>query len=155
MALETGPKPSRIRADGPILRAMWTRMESLMIKTLALIKRRDGIDRVSFREHYETTHVPLALPVLEGLLRYARYHIESNVWGDFRFDVLTAFWYRHKSAMLSSPRSPSSTMRIFSSGENFLRVRRRISRIAASLDCFFWFAISTRSLGSRTPECVS
>jgi len=77
---------------------MWTKMESLMIKTLALIKRRDGIDRVSFREHYETTHVPLALPVLDGLLRYARYHVESNVWGDFGFDVLTAFWYQDKAA---------------------------------------------------------
>jgi hypothetical protein len=57
--------------------------------------------------------------------------------------------------MLASPLRPSSTMRIFSSGENFLRVRRRISRTAASLDCFLWFVISTRSLGSQTPECVS
>jgi hypothetical protein len=32
---------------------------------------------------------------------------------------------------------------------------RRICRTAASVDCFFWFDISTRSLGSQTPECVS
>ncbi|HIF95117.1 MAG TPA: PEP-CTERM sorting domain-containing protein [Myxococcales bacterium] len=30
-----------------------------------------------------------------------------------------------------------------------------MSRTAASLVCFFWFVISTRSLGSQTPECVS
>ena len=40
-------------------------------------------------------------------------------------------------------------------GDFFRRLRRRISRTAASVDCFFWFDISTRSLGSWTPECVS
>ena len=39
---------------------------------------------------------------------------------------------RHNSAMLSSPRTPSSTMRIFSSAENWRRVARRISLRAAS-----------------------
>jgi hypothetical protein len=34
-------------------------------------------------------------------------------------------------------------------------VLRRTSRNADSLVCFFWFVISTRSLGSWTPECVS
>ncbi len=34
---------------------------------------------------------------------------------------------RHSSAMLSSPRRPSSTMRIFSSTKNCRRVARRIS----------------------------
>ena len=39
---------------------------------------------------------------------------------------------RHSAAMLSSPRSPSSTMRIFSSAEYCLRVRRHMSRTAFS-----------------------
>ncbi|MBJ21112.1 MAG: hypothetical protein CL933_17025 [Deltaproteobacteria bacterium] len=52
-------------------------------------------------------------------------------------------------------RRPSSTIRIFSSGENFGRLLRRISRTAASVDCFFWIDLSTRSLASQTPECVS
>jgi hypothetical protein len=39
---------------------------------------------------------------------------------------------RHSSAMLSSPRKPSSTMRILSSAENWRRVARRISLRAAS-----------------------
>jgi hypothetical protein len=38
--------------------------------------------------------------------------------------------------MLSSPRSPSSTMRIFSSAEKCRRVARRMSLIASSTDCF-------------------
>ena len=69
-----------------------------MIKTLALIKRRPGIDRDAFREHYETVHVPLALPVLEGLRRYVRYHVLSDRFGDLAFDVLTGFWYRDRAA---------------------------------------------------------
>src|SRR5471030_3269321 len=43
---------------------------------------------------------------------------------------------RHSSAMLSSPRSPSRTMRIFSSAEKCRRVARRMSLIASSAGCF-------------------
>ena len=75
-------------------------MEALatVIKTLALIKRRSSIDRSAFREHYENIHVPLALPLLEGLCRYVRYHIEAERFGECDFDVLTAFWYHDKLA---------------------------------------------------------
>lgn len=69
-----------------------------MIKALALIKRLPGTDRDAFREHYETVHVPLALPLLDGLERYVRYHVHSNRYGDFAFDVLSAFWYRDRAA---------------------------------------------------------
>ena len=46
-------------------------------------------------------------------------------------------WYylpsrRHSSAMVSSPRRPSSTMRIFSSAEYCLRVARRMSLMVLS-----------------------
>src|SRR5277367_6616733 len=43
---------------------------------------------------------------------------------------------RHSSAMLSSPRSPSSTTRIFSSAEKCRRVAHRMSLIASSAGCF-------------------
>ncbi len=43
---------------------------------------------------------------------------------------------RHNSVMLSSPRRPDSTMRIFSSAEYCLRVCRRISRTACSAPDF-------------------
>src|SRR5215207_11218484 len=43
---------------------------------------------------------------------------------------------RHSSAMLSSPRRPSSTMRIFSSAENCRRVARRRSLTTPSAGCF-------------------
>jgi hypothetical protein len=43
----------------------------------------------------------------------------------------TPFSSRRIAAMLCSPRNLPGTIRIFSSGANFLRVRRRISRTAA------------------------
>ena len=39
--------------------------------------------------------------------------------------------------------------RSFSSGENFRRVRRRMVRTAASVDCFFEFVMARRSPDSK------
>ena len=65
-----------------------------MIRTLSLIKRRPDITRDAFREHYETVHAPLALPYMDGLVRYVRYHLEAELHGEIGFDVISAFWYR-------------------------------------------------------------
>ena len=70
-----------------------------MIKTLSLIKRRSDLDRAAFRNHYETSHAPLALPLMKGLVRYVRYHIEEDLLGDVGFDVLSAFWYQDAEAV--------------------------------------------------------
>src|SRR5210317_551724 len=48
---------------------------------------------------------------------------------------------RHTSAMLDSPRKPSSTMRIFSSAEYCRRVARRMSRMAFLALSFFFVII--------------
>lgn len=70
-----------------------------MIRTIALIKRLPQLDRDAFRTHYETRHAPLALPHLEGLERYLRNHVESEIYGDVAFDVVSAFWYRDQAAI--------------------------------------------------------
>lgn len=70
-----------------------------MIQTVALIKRLPQLDREAFRAHYERSHVPLALPLLEGLARYVRYHVEADLFGDPSFDVISAFWYRDQEAV--------------------------------------------------------
>jgi uncharacterized protein (TIGR02118 family) len=69
-----------------------------VIKTLAFIKRRADVEREAFRDHYEEIHAPLALPLLDGLVRYVRHHVEAVRIGEFSFDVLTAFSYRDKAA---------------------------------------------------------
>ena len=70
-----------------------------MIRTLALIRRRPDLDREAFRDHYERRHVPLALPLLEGLVQYARHHVERELFGEAGCDVLTAFAYRDREAI--------------------------------------------------------
>ena len=60
---------------------------------------------------------------------------------------------RHSDAMLSSPRSPSMTIRIYSSAENRRRVLRRISRTAFSADAFF--SMDSLSLRSLEPSLRS
>ena len=56
---------------------------------------------------------------------------------------------RHSSAMLSSPRNPSNTIRTFSSDEYFFRVFRRISRTRFSVDTFSLIRSSFRSFRSE------
>jgi uncharacterized protein (TIGR02118 family) len=70
-----------------------------VINTISLIKRRPDLDRVAFRNHYETTHAPLALPYMKGLTRYVRYHIIEDLFGEVAFDVLSAFWYRDRESV--------------------------------------------------------
>jgi uncharacterized protein (TIGR02118 family) len=65
------------------------------MKTLALIKRRHDVSRDAFRAHYEEAHAPLAIDtLLEGTRRYVRYHLREELFGEPRFDVVTAFWYQ-------------------------------------------------------------
>lgn len=69
-----------------------------MLRILALIKKLPALSRDEFREHYEGNHAPLALPLLDGLERYVRYHVEEDLVGRVGFDVVTAFWYRDEQA---------------------------------------------------------
>ena len=40
----------------------------------------------------------VASPLLDGLRRYVRYHVEDILYGEFPFDVLTSFGYRDKAS---------------------------------------------------------
>jgi len=108
-----------------------------MLNTLALIKRRPDTERSTFRDHYENEHVPLALPLLDGLRRYVRYHVECDLFGAFPFDVLTSFGYRDKAA----------TDRVFANleGEAGLAIRAdELQFMDKPANTFF--AVSERSL---------
>lgn len=75
-----------------------------MLKTLALIVRRPDWEREAFRRHYEEVHSPLALPALEGLVRYVKYHLEADLHGRARFDVISAFWFADVEAAMATLR---------------------------------------------------
>jgi len=69
------------------------------VKTLALIVRKPGLSREAFRAHYEEVHAPLALPLLEGLVRYVRHYVQQDLHGASGLDVVTAFTYRDEAAL--------------------------------------------------------
>ena len=70
-----------------------------MVKTLAFIARREDIERDAFRDHYESVHSPLALPILDGLERYLRHHVRRELEGTPFFDCVTSFWWRDGTAL--------------------------------------------------------
>ncbi len=69
------------------------------MKTLALIVRKPGLTRDAFRTHYEEQHAPLALPLMSGLVHYARHHVLEELYGAVGFDVATSFAYRDALAL--------------------------------------------------------
>ena len=70
-----------------------------MIRTVAFIQRRDGIDRRSFRNHYENEHVPLATSRLVGLQHYVRNHvIDAYSTEEHAFDAISEFEYADRAA---------------------------------------------------------
>ena len=86
---------ARIRGSG-------SHEDVVSLKTFALIVRRPDIDREEFRRHYEEIHSPLALPLLEGLVRYVKYHLTEEVHGEAGFDVLSGFWYWSADAAMAT-----------------------------------------------------
>jgi uncharacterized protein (TIGR02118 family) len=68
------------------------------VKTLAFIVRRAGTTPDAFRNHYESVHAPLALPLLDGLRRYVRHHVRNQIVGGAPFDCMTSFWWRPSTA---------------------------------------------------------
>lgn len=70
-----------------------------MIRVLAFMVRRKDITRDAFRNHYERTHVPTALPILGGTASYVRHHIREELYGRPSFDCMTAFEYPDATSM--------------------------------------------------------
>lgn len=71
-----------------------------MKRVLALIPRKPGLTRASFRDHYETVHAPLGMSVLGDIVHYVRNHIMETI-GEVEpsFDVLSEFGYADAKEM--------------------------------------------------------
>ncbi len=70
-----------------------------MFSNLALIVRRPDLTRREFRDHYEDIHAPLALPLMQGLRRYLRNHVQVALDGvEPVFDVLSQFTFESVEA---------------------------------------------------------
>ncbi|NQT71212.1 MAG: EthD domain-containing protein [Chloroflexi bacterium] len=74
-----------------------------MIKTIALLKRKPGLSREEFVEHYEDVHVPLIMKHSTGLNKYVRNHILALAESEeAEYDCITELWYEDMEAFKSS-----------------------------------------------------
>jgi uncharacterized protein (TIGR02118 family) len=65
-----------------------------MIKSMTLIKRKPGLSREEFIQHYEEVHAPLALKHFPTFARYARnYVITLPDAEEPDFDCITEIWF--------------------------------------------------------------
>jgi uncharacterized protein (TIGR02118 family) len=66
----------------------------MMVKTIALIKRKAGLSREEFHRHYEEVHAPLILRLLPNIRKYVRNHvIVPEGAEDPGYDCVTELWY--------------------------------------------------------------
>lgn len=71
-----------------------------MPKLMVFVKRKAGTTREAFREHYETTHAPLALANMTGLVRYVRnYPVALPGQPEPQHDCVTEMWFADQAAL--------------------------------------------------------
>lgn len=90
-----------------------------MAKVVALVKRKQGLSRQQFKDHYEAFHAPMAQRMIGHLLtRYVRNYPQSLIdyepedfVVDDSYDAVTEFHFKDNSG-------PAEMQRIFSLPEN-------------------------------------
>ncbi len=76
----------------------------MTVKAIALLKRKPGISRQAFVQHYETSHVPLMMGLLTGVIDYRRNYVDGvdSVAGPaalpFGYDSVTELWFVDRAA---------------------------------------------------------
>jgi uncharacterized protein (TIGR02118 family) len=83
-----------------------------MPKLMLFVRRKPGMTREAFREHYETVHAPLALANMTGLDRYVRnYTVGFAGQPEPAYDCVTEMWFSDPVAFsetMAWMRSPAS-----------------------------------------------
>ena len=73
-----------------------------MVKAIALLKRKPGLSREEFIEHYEEVHVPLILKHSTGVIKYIRNFIVSDGMTEPDYDCITELWYEDMEAFTAT-----------------------------------------------------
>lgn len=88
---------SELKGDGSVAGAR------AMVKAIALLKRKGGVSRRAFVDHYETVHAPLIISHSVGLKRYVRNHLMiPEQLPEPDFDCVTELWYANREAYEAS-----------------------------------------------------
>lgn len=69
-----------------------------MLKYVGLLKRKDGVTREAFVDHYENVHVPLVVGLCPQILSYRRNYLDSASAAALGFDVITEFLFADRAA---------------------------------------------------------
>ena len=76
-----------------------------LVKAVALLKRKAGLTREEFIDHYEQVHAPLIVRITPGLVGYARNYVVTPPGGDLDFDSMTELWHQDQAAFNAVLRS--------------------------------------------------
>lgn len=76
-----------------------------LVKAVALLKKKAGLSRDAFIDHYERVHAPLIVRITPALVGYARNYVLSPPGGGLDFDSMTELWYRDEAAFAAELRS--------------------------------------------------
>jgi len=67
-----------------------------MVKTVAFFKRKAGLSREEFFNHYEMVHAPLGMKHIPNMKGYVRNHIPvSSSADDLEWDCISEFWFEN------------------------------------------------------------
>jgi hypothetical protein len=106
-----------------------------MLKAVVLLKRKSGLSREQFINHYENNHVPLVRVLLPSIGKYVRNYLsESSVSAGRQegatgsvpspyFDVITEIWFDDQPAydrFLAALNDKSVSQRLQEDEERFL-----------------------------------
>jgi len=69
----------------------------IMVKGIALLKRKPGLSPEEFRKHYEGSHAPLALKLVPTIRKYVRNYVTTTAFPpgaeEPEYDCITEQWF--------------------------------------------------------------
>jgi uncharacterized protein (TIGR02118 family) len=99
------------------------------VKTIVLSRRRPGLTRDAFRDHYETRHVPLAIRHVR-FTKYVRNHLVAP--SNSEFDVVSEFWLADPATATALATSPAGEI-LREDGAKFIAEQRFVAVAEESL----------------------
>src|SRR5690242_20384698 len=105
--------------------------EPAMLKTILLLKCKDGLSREAFIDYYETRHVPLIRSVMPQIVEYRRNYLNRDGAfitpgaSDPDFDVITEIYYANResyAAAMANAAAPEAAARIAEDSANLFDV---------------------------------
>ena len=78
-----------------------------MVKRFVILRRKPGMSRQQFRDHWRNVHGPL-IAKLPGLIKYVQYHVRSELLDeeDDPIDGIAELWFASEEAQKQAYATP-------------------------------------------------